>query len=333
MQTAAASLYRLNESVLQGLVSDRPALFSVYAGNGYLDSASATESRAFPCFIHDPAKGSSHASRFSLEGNPRPESDWPVHQFEFEGSEHDRKSQNTAFTLIDFISCDHRFSGHFAPLHESSWEDEMVPASEFFELPAAHRAGKVPYVLLIDQDNRLHRAIADEKLVDAACRCRDAWRSLQESGGINNSYAAAALAEAQQAWDAEKQELAARAAGSVAPTEPAGEPAPAPPATAPVQQAAPAEPIAAEDPEPSSDDAWIETFRCTTCNECTELNDRMFAYNEDMRAYVADPDAGSYLELVEAAETCQVAIIHPGKPRNPDEAGLEELLLRAEPFL
>jgi hypothetical protein len=45
-----------------------------------------------------------------------------------------------------------------------------------------------------------------------------------------------------------------------------------------------------------------------------------------------DPDAGTYRQLVEAAESCQVAIIHPGKPKNPDEPGLEELLKRAEAF-
>lgn len=32
------------------------------------------------------------------------------------------------------------------------------------------------------------------------------------------------------------------------------------------------------------------------------------------------------------AETCQVSPIHPGKPRNPDEPGLDELLARAELF-
>jgi hypothetical protein len=35
---------------------------------------------------------------------------------------------------------------------------------------------------------------------------------------------------------------------------------------------------------------------------------------------------------VEAAEACQVAIIHPGKPRNPNEPGLEELMKRAAAF-
>jgi len=47
---------------------------------------------------------------------------------------------------------------------------------------------------------------------------------------------------------------------------------------------------------------------------------------------IADLEAGTYRELVEAAETCQVAIVHPGKPRNPDEPGLQELIERAAPF-
>jgi len=59
----------------------------------------------------------------------------------------------------------------------------------------------------------------------------------------------------------------------------------------------------------------------------------MFAYDGNKQAYIADLNAGTYRELVEAAESCQVAIIHPGKPRNPGEPGIAELLKRAEPFL
>ena len=58
----------------------------------------------------------------------------------------------------------------------------------------------------------------------------------------------------------------------------------------------------------------------------------MFAYNDNKQAYIKDPDAGTFRELVEAAEACQVAVIHPGKPRNPDEPGLEELVERAQAF-
>ena len=77
-----------------------------------------------------------------------------------------------------------------------------------------------------------------------------------------------------------------------------------------------------------------EQIRCfVRCNECTEINNKLFAYDENMQAYIADPDAGSYRELVEAAESCQVCIIHPGEPRNPNEPNLDELRSRAEPFI
>ena len=59
----------------------------------------------------------------------------------------------------------------------------------------------------------------------------------------------------------------------------------------------------------------------------------MFAYDGNKQAYIADISAGTYAQLVEAAENCQVSIIHPGKPRNANEAGLDELLKRAEAFM
>jgi ferredoxin len=105
--------------------------------------------------------------------------------------------------------------------------------------------------------------------------------------------------------------------------------------TAPAASAAPVEAStpAAQEPERSPDEAYIETARCSTCNECTTINAKMFAYDGNKQAYIADVNAGTYAQLVEAAESCQVSIIHPGKPRNPKEPGLEELLKRAEPFL
>ena len=59
----------------------------------------------------------------------------------------------------------------------------------------------------------------------------------------------------------------------------------------------------------------------------------MFGYDANKQASIIDPDAGTYRELVEAAENCQVSVIHPGKPRNPDERGLDELMARAKAFV
>ncbi len=106
------------------------------------------------------------------------------------------------------------------------------------------------------------------------------------------------------------------------------------PAATPAAPAAAAAPSAAEAaPEKPSDEPYIETARCTTCNECTLINDKMFGYDANKQASIINPDAGTYRQLVEAAENCQVSIIHPGKPRNLNEPGLEELIKRAEPFL
>jgi len=84
-------------------------------------------------------------------------------------------------------------------------------------------------------------------------------------------------------------------------------------------------------PEPalSFDEPWIDTPLCTSCNDCTNLNPLLFLYNEDKQAILGDLNAGAYAQLVEAAELCPAACIHPGKPWNPDEPGLDELVARA----
>jgi hypothetical protein len=46
----------------------------------------------------------------------------------------------------------------------------------------------------------------------------------------------------------------------------------------------------------------------------------------------SDVTAGTFAQLVEGAESCQVSIIHPGKPRDPNEPDLPELMRCAEVF-
>ena len=70
---------------------------------------------------------------------------------------------------------------------------------------------------------------------------------------------------------------------------------------------------------------YIESARCTTCDECTNLNRKLFAYNDKKQAYIKDPTAGTFKQLVQAAEKCPVGIIHPGTPLNPKEKDLDEV--------
>jgi pyruvate-ferredoxin/flavodoxin oxidoreductase len=79
-------------------------------------------------------------------------------------------------------------------------------------------------------------------------------------------------------------------------------------------------------------EAYIESERCTTCDECTNLNSRMFAYNAAKQAFIKDLHAGTFQQMVLAAERCPVTIIHTGSPLNPAEKNLEKWIKRAERF-
>jgi ferredoxin len=331
-QTASASLCRLQERVLKGLRYDGPALFSIYSGatktvsdvSPYLLSAAATESRAFPSFTYDPAAGPDWASRFDIRDNPHVESGWTVHTLSFEDEALQKVTHTAAFTHVDFAICDSRFEKHWVPTSRSKWMDSMVPAGELLSNDQNIAANAAPYVWTVDANYSLRRTVVDDQLINSARRCAETWRSLQELGGIGNSHARRQLESARQEWERDREARDGPNGG--------GEP-PQPAAEAPSDAARPEPEESVAEAEPlSPDDAYIETSRCTTCNECTQINNKMFVYNENKQAYIADVDAGSYRQMVEAAESCQVSIIHPGKPRDPDEPNLAELIERAEPF-
>jgi len=335
-QTSSASLYRLQERVLKGLVYDGPALFSIYSGatrtvSGvppYLLAAAATESRAFPSFTYDPAAGPDWASRFDIAENPQAESAWAVHTLSYEDEDHQRITHSVTFTHVDFAVCDSRYEKHWVPTSQSKWMDTMVPVGDWLSDDNGVASGAVPYVWTVDSSGCLRRTVVDDRLIDSARRCAGTWRSLQELGGVNNSHARRQLEAARTDWEQD------RTIEREAPGARDESPRPADPPQAAARPEPDSQPdVAAAEPEPvSTDDAYIETSRCTTCNECTQINNKMFVYNENKQAFIADPDAGSYRQMVEAAESCQVSIIHPGKPRNPDEPNLAELIERAEPF-
>ena len=96
------------------------------------------------------------------------------------------------------------------------------------------------------------------------------------------------------------------------------------------------EPIAAQEPEDEDDDfamaPYIESALCTSCDDCLNINKKMFAYDENKQAFIKDASAGTFAQLVKAAEKCPAAIIHPGTPINPKEKDLDKWIERARPF-
>ena len=327
VQASSSGLFQLRDRIVRGLAFGGPAVFSVFSGAtetgipAYLTAAAAAESRAFPAFTYDPSAGADWASRFSLNVNSQVDLDWPLQRLDYEDADQQLVSETLPFTAIDFAACDPRCAKYFAKVPRERWNDDMVPVSEFLAREPKDLTEKVPCLLMVDRDNRLQKVIVNDRLVREARRCVEAWRGLQELGGVHNSHAAILLERERKVW-AEQARPAVEAQPAAAESAPAAAPATA---------AAPAAAEAA--PEKSPDVAYIETPRCTTCNECTQINDKMFGYDQNKQASIINPDAGTYRQLVEAAENRQVSIIHPGKPRNPNEPGLDELLKRAEPFL
>jgi ferredoxin len=344
LQAASSALPQIVRRIERGMACHGPALFALFAGSPepaaglprYLTAAAAIESRAFPVFTYDAQAGEHWAARFSLAGNRDLEADWPTEPFEYADEALQRVTEPVQFTFADFAFTDRRHAKHFAVVPRERWHPGMLPVAEWLALDEAAAATRVPYLLAVDADDRLHRVLVDAKMMRATRACLRLWHRLQEHAGIHDSHAERLLAKGrarQQGAAAQAVAVAAAATATAATPEPTAAPTPA--AAAGERPAAAGEPgaAAASAAPPPSDEAWIETLRCPSCNECQQINPRMFAYNENKQAYIKDITAGTYRDLVEAAESCQVAIIHPGKPRYPAEPGLAELIERARPFL
>ena len=331
LQSGSATLFKLRERIVRGLAQPGPALFNIFSGASstdvppYLTAAAAAESRVFPSFVYDPSAGPDWASRFSLDGNSQIELDWPQQRLDYEDAAQQLISEHLAFTPVDFVVCDPRCAKHFAKVPRTKWTADLVPVVEFLAREPKDLTEKVPCLLMVDRDNHLQKVVVNDRLVREARRCAEAWRSLQELGGVHNSHAVVLVERERKAWAEQAQSV----------TEQAQPPTAAVQSQLGAAAAVPTAPSATAEatPEKPPDEPYIETARCTSCNECTQINDKMFGYDANKQASIIDPDAGTYLQLVEAAESCQVSIIHPGKPRNPNEPGLDELMKRAEAFL
>ena len=223
LQSASSNLCRFREHMLRGFAYRGPALFSVYSGASapasglppYLMAAAAMESRAFPAFTYDPSAGANWAARFDLRANAQVELDWPIQGFAYADEEYQRVTEDLAFTFVDFAASDRRHARHLARVPREKWSGGMVSVEEALARERSGLPDEVPSLLMVDEDNRLHKVIADAHLIRAARRCREMWRSLQELGGVHNSHAEILLAQERAAWEERMRQSAAAAAAAV----------------------------------------------------------------------------------------------------------------------
>ena len=78
------------------------------------------------------------------------------------------------------------------------------------------------------------------------------------------------------------------------------------------------------------DPPFVDTPRCTSCNECTQKFPTLFAYDENKQALFVGDDDALFAALVAAAEKCPAHCIYPGSPRPDDASVSPEVLARAQ---
>ena len=334
----------------------------------WLELAAAHQGRGTPTFSYDPDAGDTFADRFVLGDNPSPAVPWPTQTVEVVDAEGAPEQLQAAFTFADAAAAEQAWRGHLQLVPAAGWSDEMAPVAEWVEATGHDLPLALPYVLVTTAGGDLGRAVLTRELAYACRDRRQGWRILQELSGVDNVYATRAgeLARAeakveakaevealQAAHAAELDRVRAEAAGeameqlaavllnldSALPVAAAGAPAAAPVAAAATAAAEVAQPAAAapveeeeEEESVSFDDPFVDTPLCTSCNECTGINPELFKYDDNKQAYIADPSAGTFDQLVKAAEKCPALCIHPGKPRAGDSTANDDMLARASKF-
>lgn len=334
--------------------------------NAWLVAGAALEGRVHPFFHINPSAGDAFAERVDFSGNPQPEKDWPTHPFSYMDDTGNRVELELPFTFADYALLIPRLHQHFAVVPEHCDSIDLTPVAEFLQLPAEEAHTHVPFIWAVGQGNVLHRVVVSRALIQA---CRDRlnfWHTLQEMAGVRSKYVERAIAQTRAEVEAlaadeiealradyEQQLATARAEAAsevmgrltdvlMGMDFTAGAPRPAHKAVASTAKTeesneesaaiAMTEAAAEEEEETLIEEPWIDTPLCTSCNDCLAINPLLFVYDESNQALIGDLNAGSFAQMVEAAEICPSKCIHPGAPWNPNEPNLDELKERAAKF-
>jgi len=338
MQSTIAYPSHMIEGFIEGLCSNRPALFNCYTScqpehgigddMGHRQAKLAVESRAYPLFRFDPDKGDTIAQCLDLSGNPARDADWPTYKLDYRDGGR-AQSLSAAMTFADFAATETRFRKHFRTIPPDAVHEGMLPLADYLQLDARERNGKFPFIWNLTAQGGLNRLAVSPTLVASCEDRRRFWTQLRALGRTQEPGKPAPDAEAI------RREFASRIAASLLQLA-GGAPTPgAPELTAAGAGSAEAEP-AAQSGHDSSASAysapWLESESCTACDECTNLNPGIFAYNDDGKAYIKDPDGGPYSDLVKAAERCTARVIHPGLPRAGDDPEQQQWIVRGRKF-
>lgn len=338
LQGTLANTSQMIEGFIEGLLTKRPALFNLYTTcqpeHGVADDMGAhqaklaMESRAYPIFRYNPDNGKTPQEAFNLEGNPAMDQLWPTYELKYMESGRP-KSMEVAMTFADFAITEARFRKHFRKAPRDTWNENMIVLSEFLEMDLEAREGKFPFIWALDKKDFLSRVLVSKTMVESCEERRDFWIMLKAIAGVTPEKESQ-IEDVESKVRAEVIGRIARGLMKMAGDDGAG-----------ILDLAMEAPKSNSNGEAKSTAAtlssdymapWLETEQCTSCDECTKLNPKIFAYNTDKKAFIKNPDGGPYTDLVKAAEKCTAGVIHPGLPAEKNFPDSEKWIKRAEKF-
>ncbi|MBK8701179.1 MAG: ferredoxin [Saprospiraceae bacterium] len=364
LQAALHNPLHLVQGLDAGLTCATPALFHILMPDDsqtparqFMHISSAVEGRQFPLFTYD-ASREKWGSRFDIDANPQAYLDWPEYTFEMLAETKEVSRIDLAFTFADYYAVNPANLIHLFDVPAHCWTADLIPLAEYLKLPTDQLYAKVPFIWMVDAAFTLHKMAVPYALVVAAKERLDFWNFIQELGGVSSFHVEQAVSRTRKEMldqvEREVTELKARheleiekvrsttaaeamerlagmlldldsltIPGAVTQTSTTTSLAANPVTKTEVTQMV--EDIA-QTPVEVSNDAWVESYRCTSCNECTDKYPRAFRYNGDKQAYVADATTVTFAQLVKAAQACPAKCIHPGMPLNPKEPGLDALI-------
>ncbi|RKZ33916.1 MAG: pyruvate ferredoxin oxidoreductase, partial [Gammaproteobacteria bacterium] len=332
LQGTIHNVTHLLEGFIEGLNARRPALFNIYSvcqpEHGVADDASrlqsklAVESRAYPLLRFDPDAGSTWADCCDLDGNPARDQDWPSYTINYLDEDGKEATMDLPMTFADFAMTEGRFRKHFRTAPRDTWNENMILLSEYLELDGDDREERFPYLWAVGKDDKLLRVIPSDELVTSTEERRDHWRLLRSIAGSEGAGASA------QAADQVRSEMAQKLSAVIMEMAGGGDINVGGLATGSSVGGGNGSGAAPEGYEP----VWIDTPECTACDECVDINPKIFAYNDKKLAIVVDPRGGPYRDIVRSAEKCTAAAIHPGTPPDPGEKDIEKFVKRAAKY-
>ncbi|MBL7472197.1 2-oxoacid:acceptor oxidoreductase family protein [Robertkochia sp. 1368] len=335
LQSTLANTSQMIEGFIDGLQTKRPAVFNIYTtcqpehgvgdDMGAHQAKLAVESRAYPIFKYNPDHGIKAKEAFDLGGNPDINEIWPTYKLKYLEYGQER-TMELPMTFADFALTEARFRKHFRKVPRNAWNDNMILLSDFLKLEESEREGKFPYIWAVDRDQKLNRILVAKPIVDSCEERRDFWLMLKDLAGVEEIDA-----NAENLEDKIRTEVVGKIAQGLmqlAGGEGNGL------ADLAMPPAAPAEANGEEQPAANGEylAPWLESDECTSCDECMKINAGIFAYDENNKAYIKNPKAGPYEDLVKAAEKCTAGVIHPGLPADKSAKDIEKWISRGAKY-